>query len=269
MKSFKNHLSFLIPLFILLFSLQFSKMIDRGVKEYESKLTNEYSIILVSKSKLKVKDLKKLDNSIEKLKEEDINHYIKSLSKEEVSKADLVYLKSTLPYFYSIYLEKLPSSQHLSNLKTQLLSQASVLDVNIHKETFEKLHQFLLLSKGASYLFTVFIFVISILLIVKQMEIWAYEHNNRMYIMGLFGAPYWLKSAPLYKLVIIDSIIATLLVSFGFLYLPYLANLKKIKADMGIQLSNFHLFTDTASLLFISIIISVIAVSLTIYKQER
>jgi cell division transport system permease protein len=101
------------------------------------------------------------------------------------------------------------------------------------------------------------------------MEIWAYEHNNRMYIMGLFGAPYWLKSAPLYKLVIIDSIIATILVAISFLYMPYVANLAKIHHDMGIELRNFNFFTDTFFLLFISIIISVIAVTITIFRQER
>ncbi len=269
MKSFKNHLSFLIPLFILLFSLQFSKMIDRGVKEYEAKLTHEYSIIVVSQRALKLQELQTINKSISNIKEIDPDSYIKKLSSENISKSDIVYLKSTLPHFYNISLNTLPDTDELKNIKTKLLSLNGIIKVETYKKAYEKLHQFLLLTKGASYLFTVFIFIISILLIVKQMEIWAYEHNNRMYIMGLFGAPYWLKSAPLYKLVIIDSVIATLMVALSFLYLPYTANLAKIHHDMGIELRNFHLVTDTLLLLSISIFISVTAVSLTIFKQER
>ena len=269
MKSFKNHLSFLIPLFILLFSIQFSTMIDRGVKEYESKLTNEYTIVIVSQRALKSSELTSVVPSITNFTEIDTGKFIKKLSKENISKSDIVYLKSSLPHFYKLNLNKLPSTEELSKIKTKLLSINGITKVETYKKTFEKLHQFLLLTKGASFIFTIFIFVISILLIIKQMEIWAYEHNNRMYIMGLFGAPYWLKSAPLYKLVIIDSIIATILVAVAFLYMPYVANLAKIHHDMGIELRNFSFFTDTLFLLFVSITLSVIAVSITIFKQDR
>jgi len=59
MKSLKNHLSFLLPLFILLFSFQFSKMVDRSVNGYEERLTSDYSIVLVSKRVLTLSELKK------------------------------------------------------------------------------------------------------------------------------------------------------------------------------------------------------------------
>jgi len=269
MKSFKNHLSFLIPLFILLFSLQFSKMIDRGVKEYESKLTNEYTMVVVSQRELSKQEITKAVPIVSNISEIDTKKYIKKLSNENISKSDLVYLKSSLPHFYRISLDKLPSATQLSNIKAKLLLINGITKVETYKKAFEKMHQFLLLTKGASFVFTLFIAIISILLIIKQMEIWAYEHNKRMYIMGLFGAPYWLKSAPLYKLVIIDSIIATLLVSVAFLYLPYLADLGKIYTDMGIELRNFNFFTDTLFLLLVSVLISVTAVSVTIFKQDR
>ena len=86
--------------------------------------------------------------------------------------------------------------------------------------------------------------------------------------MGLFGAPYWLKSAPLYKLVIIDSIIASIVVSVIFLYLPYLANFDEVYKSIGINLDNFHFLSDTFMLLLLSITLSVIAVSVTILKQD-
>ena len=48
MKSLKNHLSVIFPLFVLLFSLQFSFLSDKIVKEYAEKLTKDYSIVVVA-----------------------------------------------------------------------------------------------------------------------------------------------------------------------------------------------------------------------------
>ncbi len=268
MKSLKNHLSFLLPLFILLFSFQFSKMVDRSVSQYEQKLVSDYSIVVVSDRLLNIKELKKIYPNINTLIKIDKSIYIKKLSDEKISKENLSYLRESLPEFYKITLTKLPSSDELKVIKSKLLSINGIIKVETYKKSFEKLHQFLLLSKGASFVFTIFIFVISILLIAKQMEIWTYEHNNRMYIMGLFGAPYWLKSAALYKLVIVDSIIATLMVSIVYLYLPYIANFAQVQKDIGIELRNFHFFADTFSLLLLSITLSIIAVTVTIFKQE-
>ncbi len=269
MRSLKNHLSFLLPLFILLFSFQFSKMVDRSVNQYELKLTNDYTIVIVSSRALSLKELKSINSKINSLTPIDKTKYIKVLSNENISKENLTYLRDSLPQFYKITLTKLPTFDELKLLKTKLLTINGISKVETYKKSFERLHQFLLLAKGASFVFTLFIFITSILLISKQMEIWTYEHNNRMYIMGLFGAPYWLKSAPLYKLVIIDSFIATILVSIVFLYLPYLANFSKVYTDIGIELRNFHFLSDTFILFFASILLSIIAVSVTIFRQER
>ena len=62
-------------------------------------------------------------------------------------------------------------------------------------------------------------FVVTILLIFKELRIWQFKHSERMNIMGLFGAPAWLRSAVLFRLAIVDALIASLL-SFGtFVYL--------------------------------------------------
>ena len=51
------------------------------------------------------------------------------------------------------------------------------------------------------------------------MRIWQFQHLERMSIMALLGAPIWLRSAVLFRLSIVDSIIAILLVNITFLYL--------------------------------------------------
>ncbi len=268
MKSIKNHISFIIPLFILLFSLQFSFMLDRGVKAYEGKVANEYSIVIVSANPLDEIQLKQKIPEVSTLTEIKKDRYIDKL-KDDMSKADLVYLKATLPKFYSLKLNKLPSKEELQAISQRLKTFPKVQKVEVFKKTFNKFHQFLKLSKSASYIFTIFIFIISFLLIIKQMEIWSLQHRQRMYIMGLFGAPYWMKSASLYKSVVIDALISAILVGIVFSFLPKLVDLAKLKTNLGIDLQNFSFAGDTFMLILLSLAISIISVTTIILRQKE
>ncbi len=267
MKSIKNHISFIIPLFILLFSIQFSFMLDRGVKAYEGKVANEYSIVVVSDDPIDQAQIKQKIPTISTLSEIKKDRYIDKL-KDDMSKADLVYLKATLPKFYSLKLTKLPSREELETISKEIKKFPKVQKVEVFKKTFNKFHQFLKLSKSASYIFTIFIFIISFLLIIKQMEIWSLQHKQRMYIMGLFGAPYWMKSASLYKSVVIDAVISAIFVGIVFTLLPHFVDLAKLKTNLGIDLQNFDFATDTMMLILISLAISIISVTTIILRQK-
>ncbi len=267
MKSIKNHISFIIPLFILLFSIQFSFMLDRGVKAYEGKVANEYSIVVVSTNPLDEAEIKQTIPQISSMSEIKKDRYIDRL-KDDMSKADLVYLKATLPKFYSLKLSKLPSKEELNSISEKIKKFPKIQKVEVFKKTFNKFHQFLKLSKSASYIFTIFIFIISFLLIIKQMEIWSLQHKQRMYIMGLFGAPYWMKSASLYKSVVIDAVISAILVGIVFTFLPTFVDLAKLKTSLGIDLQNFNFAGDTILLILISLAISIISVTTIILRQK-
>jgi cell division transport system permease protein len=268
MRSLKNHISFIIPLFILLFSVQFSTMLARAVENYETKLAGEYTIIVASKNPLSKAALTQTMPGISSVTELPKERYIKRLGKN-LTKSDLVYLKASLPHFYALKLIKLPDADALERLTRKLKQMPGIVKVETFKKSFNKFHQFLKLSKTASMIFTLFIAIISILLIIKQMEIWTLQHSQRMYIMGLFGAPYWMKSASLYKEVIIDAVIASLLVGVVFLLIPGSANFASIYRDLGIDLRNFHFLTDVGMLLLIGLGISIVSVTLIILKNRR
>lgn len=268
MKSLKNHLSFIVPLFVLLFAIQFSTMLDRGIEKYEAHLTGEYTIVMVSKLPLDIKSVKSVASSVKSIAEIAKDKYIEKL-KNDITKADLVYLKANLPKFYTLKLTSLPDEVTLKKISEKLMKIKGVSKVETFKKTFNKFHQFLKMSKMASIFFTVFIFLISFMLIVKQMEIWSLEHRRRMYIMGLFGAAFWMKSASLYKSVIIDALIAAVLVAIVFLLLPNIANLESINHDLGIDLSNFDFISDLFKLIVLSLLISVISVTTIILKQKN
>ncbi len=268
MTSLKNHLSFIIPLFMLLFSFQFATMLDRGVQKYESRLTGEYSIVAVSLKPLDDARIRSQIPLISRISEIPKERYLSKLS-HEIPKSDLVYLKSTLPHFYSIKLTTLPDETRLASITQRLKQIAGITRVETFKKTFNKFHQFLKLTKTVSILFALFIFILSFLLILKQMEIWTLEHKRRMYIMGLFGAPFWMKSASLYKAVVIDALIAALLVGVLFLYLPSIANLQGIYRDLGIDLNTFRFLPDTLRLVLISLGISLVSVTIIILRRKE
>ena len=52
MKSFKNHLSLVIALLSILFSIQIFIVVDRSIDAYKVNLANNYSVIVVSQKKL-------------------------------------------------------------------------------------------------------------------------------------------------------------------------------------------------------------------------
>ena len=57
------------------------------------------------------------------------------------------------------------------------------------------------------------------MLVIKQMQVWQLAHKDRMKIMEIFGAPMMLRSGILFKVALIDAIVATLLNIGIFIYI--------------------------------------------------
>ncbi len=267
MKSLKSYLAFIIPLFILLFSIQFTIMLDRSVKNYEANLIGEYTIVVVSKEPLKVDELKKRVKQINSIVELDSQSYLKKFQKE-LSKSDFALLRATLPKFYSIKLNTLPTLDELNTIAASLKENPNITKVETFKKTFNKFHQFLELTKTIVFILSFLIFIISFLLIVKQMEIWSLEHKQRMYIMALFGAPFWIKSASLYKSVVIGALISAILTAILFYNLPSFDFIKNSTQKVGLEFNNFG-FGDFLNLILLSLTISIISVTTVILRQKR
>ena len=81
------------------------------------------------------------------------------------------------------------------------------------------------------------------------------------------GAPYWLKSAMLYKLAIVDSAIATIIVCALYYYLPSMLDLAL--KDTGINTPSINIFNDSAVLFSASILTSIISVSLVMIRTRQ
>lgn len=268
MKSLKNHISVIIPLFVLLFSLQFMFSVKNIVQDYETKLIEEYSIVIVSQ--------KTLDENIVKSKIKGVRSVTPISSqkvldrlKRDLSSKNLALLKIALPYFYSVKLKRLPSESELDRITNDFKKINSITKIETFAKTHTKMYKMFHFIQTLSYLFAGLILILSVLLVSKQMRIWWYEHQERMAIMSLFGAPFWMKSVFLYKLAFFDSIISALLVSLLFWYLPYQSDMVAFAKGIGINLYQFNMFYDTAILLGVGIVFSLIIVSFVIAKMNK
>lgn len=91
-----------------------------------------------------------------------------------------------------------------------------------------------------------------------------------MEIMTYFGAPAKMKNKPLYKLALIDSILATSFVIIGIIIASRNEKISAIMAMLGIDIFSLQNFTiDFAVLAFSSYFISMMAVFVVILFQKE
>ena len=113
----------------------------------------------------------------------------------------------------------------------------------------------------------VVIAILGFLLIIKQLEVWKLEHNERMYIMELFGAPFWFRGASLFKIAFVDSIIS-LIVSTGLIF--YILNstfYNTILKDLNIFVE-INIYKEFGILFIISVLISLLSSILVIISKK-
>jgi len=268
MKSLKNHISVILPLFVLLFSLQFSFLTDKIVDNYAKKLTQDYSIVVVAPKTLSQAVVKSRVNGIKSIEEISSKKILDRL-KGNISSKNISLLKIALPKFYSIKLESFPSVSEIERIKNKLLKSGLVTKVETFSKTHNRIYQMFQALKNTAFVFSVFIVIISVLLMFKQMKIWLLEHRERMSIMTLFGAPFWMKSAVLYRLVIVDSFISTALVVLVFTIFPSVDRINSFAQNMNITIPPFDMLKDTGILLGISLIFSLFIVSIVIRKMNK
>ena len=267
MKSLKNHFSVILSLFVLLFSVQFGITLKKVIEYQNQNLVENYSIVIVSKKKLKLSDVKKVVSVAKSLEPISPKKILDRL-KNDMSSKNLALLKIALPYFYSLKLTTFPSEKMVQKIKKSLLSLKGVTKVETFAKTHTKMFQMFQIFQIISYLFSTVIIVLSILLLFKQIRIWILEHEKRIKIMNYFGASFWMKSSFLYRLVIVDSIISAFLVSLLFIIAPNLDVVKE-KADLlSVKLPSFNLLYDGLMLFGSSFILSVLIVTLVAKKMD-
>lgn len=269
MKSIKNHLSLVIALVSILFSIQILVISERSIETYKSKLASDYSIVAVSQKKLDLNRLKKDNSIISKISTLSPDNVIERLH-TGMSNKNIELLKLTLPKFYNIHLKYYPSSSEISRLTEKLLKQPSITKVENFSNSHDSTYKLLLLFKRVITIFSISMLVVTMLLILKELRIWQFKHNERMNIMGLFGAPLWMRSAILFRLSIVDALIASFVSLILFSFISSDTWVNEQFEYIGIKVVIFDPVYDLFVLTTVSIVVSIVLASLIVmgHKEE-
>ncbi len=268
MKSIKEHLMFILPLMAMLIGVEFILIFNRVTTSYEEKLKNDYAILVISKNELTTPIVRSHSDKVDS---------VESMNREEIAKevtagiqdsGMMAFLKG-LPYFYRVHLTKYMSLDELKEVKNQLKSIDGVLNVEIFGESYHSKHTMFRLVKMILNIFIVMLFIVSIFLVIKQMEVWQLAHKDRMKIMEIFGAPMMLRSGILFKIAFIDAIIATFLNIVIFLYFK---NSWASRSDIDFIKNNQDLLiniSDYFIMFFTAFIIVLVSVSFVAFKSSE
>ena len=269
MKSVRNHLSLVIALLSILFSIQVFFIVERSIDAYKVNLSTNYSVIAVSQKKLSNKRILSIDKLIKDVTELSPDSVIERLNKDMKSKNKEL-LKLALPHFYKLSLSYFPSPKEVKRLRKHLLNTNGITKVEDFSRNHDATYKLLLLFKSVVLVFAVVVFVVTILLIFKELKIWQYKHNERMSIMGLFGAAMWLRSAVLFRLAIVDALIATIIAFGVFTYASSSSWLMAQFNNIGIKILIFNPLHDSLILLGVAMFISILLATLIVvgHKEE-
>ena len=243
MKSVKNHLSLILALVSILFAMQTLTVTNRAMDAYERNLKENYSLVIVSNKKLDAVSVRKKSPLIAKIEEISVDDAIKKID-SSISKKNMELRQLTLPHFYKISLTRYPSPSQIERLKKSLGAMAGVKKIEDFKATHDITFKLLTLFKSVVTVFSVLVFVITSLLIAKELRIWQYKHKERMNIMGLFGAPKWLSSAVLFRLAIVDAVLSSFLIFIVFSYIADSRWLLWKLESIGIDIVVFDVLED-------------------------
>lgn len=262
MKSLKNHISLIVALFTVLFSVQIYVGVDRTIAAYETRLKNDYSIIVVANKALTPVEFKAMDSLVERSEAISVDQVLQRLE-GEMSKKNLDLLRITLPKFYRLYLNRFPTPDEIAKLQKRLQKNSSIERVEGYSQTHDTVYKLMLLFKDVVQIFSIVIAAVTSLLILKEMRLWQFQHADRMSIMALFGAPVWLRSAVLFRLAIVDAIIATILLCLAFFTIDQYGWMDVLLNTVGIKIQLFDFINDSLRSLLIALGVA-IALTLTI-----
>ncbi|TXE81513.1 ABC transporter permease [Campylobacter peloridis] len=268
MKSFKNHISLIFALMVMMFAFEFLIITNKTIDHYEKLLNKDYNIILVSKGHIDKKSVQEQINHFQSLEILNPNEMLERL-KNDISAKNIEVLRATLPKFYTLKLNKLLSEDEINNLKEKLLKNSNIIKVETFAKTHTKIYKLLVLTKFLLWFFLFIIILLSFVLLLKQMKIWLFEHTQRVEIMCLFGAPFWFRSFMLYKIVLIDCFIAFLILVLFFTQVYDLQSIKLALQSVDISLPKINIFIHLFMIFLAMLFVCFLCVNFVMFKVRK
>lgn len=258
---------FILPLMAILLGIEFYLVFDRTTDSYAKSLKEGYSMFVVTKEPMNLEEFQGLNEHIVSTKSIERESIVSDVMEDMSENTNKEILKS-LPYFYNLGLDAYLHTSGLEAIKQSLEKEARVKKVETFGSSYNSSYRLFTFIKLTLNLFIAFMAIVSLFLIIKQMEIWKYAHKERMQIMEIFGAPLMLRSGVLFKVALFDALFATVLVSAVFFYAQfYWAEGSGIDMMIENQDALFRV-TDIAVLLGSAFVIVVVAVYSVVFSTN-
>ena len=211
---------FILPLMAILLGVEFYLVFDRTTNTYEKNLTEGYTMLVVSKKPMELSRLQSLNKHIVTSKQIERSNIVSEVVKG-VSKSNSEAILKALPYFYNLGLDSYLHTKELEQIKKDLETDHNIKKVETFGSSYNSSYRLFAFIKLTLKVFIAFMALVSLFLIIKQMEIWKYAHKERMQVMEIFGAPLMLRSGVLFRVAFVDAIFATIFVSGIFFYVKF------------------------------------------------
>lgn len=257
----------MLPLMAILLGIEFYLVFDRMTDSYEKGLKEGYTMLVVTKKPVTLARLKKHNRHIASAETIKREHIVSEVAKG-VSKESKKEILAALPYFYNVGLDSYLGTRELEKIKSDLEKDLNIKRVETFGSSYNSAYRLFSFIKFLLNVFIGFMGIVSLLLVIKQMEIWKYAHKERMQVMEIFGAPLMLRSGVLFRIAIVDAFIATLLTSGVFFYVKYIwAPQSGIDLMVQKQEALFKT-TDMAILLGAALILVIVAVYTVVVSSK-
>ena len=267
MSLLRRHLALIIPLLALLFSFESIMLVNRAVSKHENKLSDNYSIVIASQNALTLDKIQSFIREAKELKAVTPDYMMNELRKD-LSRESIETLQRELPFFYSLKLSTFPDEERLQKINATLKKLNGVTKVESFSKSHSQVYKLLLIIKSSIVVFASLIAILSYILMIKQIEIWKFEHSDRMEIMAFLGAPAWMRNGILFRLAFIDSIISTIAIITGMTYIIHHNKMQEIMQTLEVTSDIFRIGSDFIILHFTSVLVSIVSVVFVIIKKK-
>lgn len=193
---------------------------EEVITNYKTKISDDYSIVVITNTPLVKDDINDLAGiDVKKIVTLDKTQIIDKV-KDTLSENSLFLLKQRLPFFYTIHLETFPTSSELETIKKELSQIPNVKKIEIFSKDHNKIFSLLVLNQNIIIVFFVISLLFAIILFSKQIQIWFYEHQEKITIMQLHGASIIYSASMVIKHALIGALIAFFIVT-GLLFFAF------------------------------------------------
>jgi len=269
MKSLKSHISLITALFSILLTLQIFMSLERVIDAYERTLSENYSIVVISDVNLSEKEFRAIDDAIKASEPISPQPMLQKLQ-TQIDGDQINLMQLNLPYFYRLKITHFATPDETSALGRKLQRDPRIQRVETFAKQHDTIFRLLQLFKWVISLLAFVLLLVTTLLIIKEMRLWQLMHRERMNIMALFGAPVWLRSAVLFRLAIVDAIIASFLAAATFFGVESSGWITRILQMISIEVDLFDPVGDLPLLFGVSVTLSILLASLIVmgHKEE-